>query len=97
MFISNKELLGKLIQIEYKIDVNEHNYTRLKSIEQKLNNIDSNVNHIYFENQIIKHQLLLEDCIRESVNEINDFNNDFVKKIIFYIKFFVIKSITCWF
>ena len=34
--------------------------------------MDSNINHIYFENQIIKHQLLLEDCIRESVNEIDD-------------------------
>jgi hypothetical protein len=92
MFISNKELLNKLFQLEFIIDNYKNNvqkentdiYTRLESIEQKLTNIDSNVNHIYFENQIIKHQLLLEDCIRESVNEINDLSlliKDTVSKI----------------
>jgi hypothetical protein len=76
MFVNNTELLNKLLQLEIKIDQNKHKndnvHTLIESIEQKLTNIDSNINHIYFENQIIKHQLLLEDCIRESVNEIDD-------------------------
>jgi hypothetical protein len=84
MFVSNTELLNKLLQVETKVDQNKNRedyldqitndniYTRLDTIEHKLNNIDSSVNQIYFENQIIKHQLLLEDRIRESVNEIDD-------------------------
>lgn len=84
MFVNNTKLLNKLLQLESKIDQNKHKndglnqeliqlmHIRIESIEQKLTNIDSNINHIYFENQIIKHQLLLEDCIRESVNEIDD-------------------------
>jgi hypothetical protein len=84
MFVSNTELLKKLLQVETKVDQNKNRedyvdqnkndniYTRLDMIEHKLNNIDSSVNQIYFENQIIKHQLLLEDRIRESVNEIDD-------------------------
>ena len=88
MFVNNTELLNKLLQLESKIDQSKHKndnvHTRIESIEQKLTNMDSNINHIYFENQIIKHQLLLEDCIRESVNEIDDLSlliKDTVSKI----------------
>lgn len=91
MFVNNTTLLNKLLQLESKIDQNKHKneliqlmHTRIESIEQKLTNIDSNINQIYFENQIIKHQLLLEDCIRESVNEIDGLSlliKDTVSKI----------------
>lgn len=91
MFVNNTTLLNKLLQLESKIDQTKHKneliqlmHTRIESIEQKLTNIDSNINQIYFENQIIKHQLLLEDCIRESVNEIDGLSlliKDTVSKI----------------
>lgn len=96
MFVSNTELLNKLIQLEFIIDQNcksdkNYIYTLLQSIEKKLTNVDSNVNHIYFENQIIKHQLLLEDCIRESMNEINVLSS-LIKDTISKIDTFILKE-----
>jgi chromosome segregation ATPase len=49
-----------------------HIDSNITHIDSNITHIDSNITNIYFENQIIKHQLLLEDCIRESVNEIDD-------------------------
>lgn len=82
MFVSNTELLKKLLQVENKMDDgydshrnnknNDEILSKLEKIEQRLNNIDANVNHIFFENQVIKHQLLLEDRIIESINEIDN-------------------------
>ena len=118
LFVSNRELLNKLDQVEAKIDANNLNYANYiieqvknilykyyqpmanihlvdesiisaRSIHQdtlpnsnclvesmyisnKLDNLDVKLDKVYFENQVIKHQLLLEDHIRESINEIDD-------------------------
>lgn len=96
MFVSNRELLNKLVQVEAKIETNNLNYAnyiieQIKNIlskyyqqdtlpmtihqdtfSNKLDNLDIKLDKVYFENQVIKHQLLLEDHIRESINEIDD-------------------------
>ena len=96
MFISNKELLNKLVKVETKIDsgkdkcsLNYANYIieqvknifstnyndiykKLDIIDEKINNMDSNINQIYFDNEVIKHQLLLEGILRDSIDEIDN-------------------------
>jgi hypothetical protein len=50
----------------------------------KFDVIDVKLNSIYFENEIIKHQFLLEEQIRQSIEEINNINNsinDAIKKL----------------
>jgi len=76
----NQELIQfmhiRIESIEQKLTNIDSNITNIDSnisnIDSNITHIDSNITNIYFENQIIKHQLLLEDCIRESVNEIDD-------------------------
>jgi hypothetical protein len=45
-----------------------------ENISGKFDVIDVKLNSIYFENEIIKHQLLLEDEIRKSIEEIGNIN-----------------------
>jgi malate synthase len=50
----------------------------------KFDVIDVKLNSIYFENEIIKHQFLLEEQIRQSIEEINNINNsinDTIRKL----------------
>ena len=50
----------------------------------KFDVIDVKLNSIYFENEIIKHQFLLEEQIRQSIEEIGNINNsinDAIKKL----------------
>lgn len=50
----------------------------------KFDVIDVKLNSIYFENEIIKHQFLLEEQIRQSIEEISNINNsinDAIKKL----------------
>lgn len=108
MFISNKELLNKLVKVETKIDSSKDKcslnyanyiieqvknifatnyndiYTKLDIIDEKINNMDSNINQIYFENEVIKHQLLLEGILRDSINEIDNLSIT-IKQTIFKI------------
>jgi len=67
---------SNITNIDSNLSNIDSNITNIDSnithIDSNITHIDSNITNIYFENQIIKHQLLLEDCIRESVNEIDD-------------------------
>jgi len=67
---------SNITHIDSNLSNIDSNITNIDSnithIDSNITHIDSNITNIYFENQIIKHQLLLEDCIRESVNEIDD-------------------------
>lgn len=47
-------------------------YTKLDIMNEKINNMDSNINQIYFDNEVIKHQLLLEGILRDSIDEIDN-------------------------
>lgn len=58
--------------IDIKLD--ELNNKIGENMNGKFDVIDVKLNSIYFENEIIKHQLLLEDEIRKSIEEIGNIN-----------------------
>ena len=56
----------------------------IQTIGEKFDVIDVKLNSIYFENEIIKHQFLLEEQIRQSIEEISNIKNsinDAIKKL----------------
>lgn len=60
----------------------------LNNIKQSLDSLNSKLDGIIFENEIIKHQLCLENDIRETIQQVNNINftvNDTVQKIDEYI------------
>lgn len=57
---------------------------QITDLNQSFNTIDVKLNSIYFENEIIKHQLLLQDEIRQCILEIDTITltiNSILKKI----------------
>lgn len=57
---------------------------QITDLNQSFNTIDVKLNSIYFENEIIKHQLLLQDDIRQYILEIDTITltiNSIIKKI----------------
>jgi hypothetical protein len=44
--------------------------TKMNSVDTKMNSVDTKIDSIYFENEIIKHQLKLEDEIRTAIGEV---------------------------
>ena len=74
----NKSIDEKLIKLNNIIQTGDENMIN------KFDIIDVKLNSIYFENEIIKHQLSLEDEIRQSIEEIeniNSFVNATIQKI----------------
>jgi hypothetical protein len=65
LIISNKEY-SKKMDVLNKISTVENN------INTKISLLDSKIDNLYFDNEIIKHQLLLEEEIRKYTDEIDN-------------------------
>lgn len=68
-FCSNVGIQSKLLDLNECLDkLTEESSNRFSVVNMKLDSI-------YFENEVIKHQLKLEDDIRNAIEEVNNLNN----------------------
>lgn len=68
-FCSNVGVQTKLVDLNASLDkLTEESSNRFSVVNMKLDSI-------YFENEVIKHQLKLEDDIRNAIEEVNNLNN----------------------
>jgi hypothetical protein len=69
----NMSIEDKLHKLTALLDrVTKETGSKFTQIESRFVDVDGKLNSIYFENQLIKHQLSLEDDIRKTIDEVND-------------------------
>lgn len=70
---ANRTMDEKLTSVnDFFKKAKEESNEKFVCLDRKLNSLDTKIGSIYFENEIIKHQLKLEDEIRVAIDEVNN-------------------------